>query len=85
MLCTPWLTINICFVFLMPTRGTYSLQKDGSWDWMERDAYWLFSVLFFLNVVSNLFTLAQTAITRLCATQDVLLRSSDLEFKITDK
>lgn len=45
MLCTPWLTINICFVFLMPTRGTYSLEKDGSWDWLERDAYWLFSAL----------------------------------------
>ena len=45
MLCTPWLTINICFVFLMPTRGTYGPQTDGSWDWLERDAHWLFSAL----------------------------------------
>lgn len=27
-LCTPWLTINICFVFPMPTRGTYSPERE---------------------------------------------------------
>ena len=63
MLCTPWLTINICFVFLMPTRGTHGLEKDGSWDQLERDAYWLFSVP--KNAVSNLFTLTWTVITQL--------------------
>lgn len=68
----------------MPTRGTYSLEKDGSWDWLERDAYWLFSVLK-KNALSNLFTLALTAITRLCETQDILLRNYHLEFKITEK
>lgn len=60
----------------MPTRGTHSPEKDGSWDWLERDAYWLFSVL--KNALSNLFTLAWTAITRLCETQDILLRRYDL-------
>lgn len=49
MLCTPWLTINICFVFLMPTRGTCSPEKDGTgWNAMPAGYFLFFFKMLFL-------------------------------------
>lgn len=55
MLCTPGLTMNICFVFLMPTQSTYGLEsRTRGQDGLEHIAPW--PLCLWNNLISNLFT-----------------------------